>query len=63
MNFPQFKQECMITEALYTRKDHIQHVLTKIRKDNSETFKTLMTVYEISFVRVGYNMRPEGSLF
>ena len=63
MNFPQFKQECMITEALYIRKAHIQHVLTKIRKDNSETFKTLMTVYEISFERVGYNVRPEGSLF
>ena len=53
----------MITEALYTRKDHIQHVLTKIRKNNSETFKTLMTVYEISFERVDYNVRPEGSIF
>ena len=62
MNFPQFKQG-MIIEGLYIRKSHIQHVLTKIRKDNSETFKTLMTVYEISFERVDYNVRPEGSIF
>ena len=63
MNFPQFKQESMIIEALYIRKAHIQHVLTKIRKDNSETFKTLMTVYEISFERIGYNVLTEGRLF